>query len=346
MSTAQIVWNDSLKKYSLLAGRQTIASSHSAEYLQRIVVNQKNTKVLRAKITKVEMTNLKPFDNGLMVTSPNSTPVVPEIPPFSIKERFEFLEELIMLVIDGDAKSLVISGEGGVGKTHTVLKTMSNAGKINVNTILPSLDDLDIVPDDNEEEIEDKILSQIDKPKGDFIVVKGHSSPKALYRLMYENRDRTIIFDDCDSVLKDSDAISLFKSALDTYEDRWVSWYVEKSFGQESDLPLSFKFKGNIIFISNMPLYKIDEAVKTRCFKVDLSMTKPQRIEHMRNVIHDVMPDVDTELKHESLNLLEEHMHVTEDINFRSLMNVITIRNSKSKNWKKLGVYALMTENV
>lgn len=340
MAKATIVWDGKTQKHSLMFRKQTIASSKSAEYLVRLVAEQKHNKILQASITEVEIVSSEP-KGGITVIDEKGVQIANGNPDFDIEERFGFLEELITLVVDGDAKSLVVSGEGGVGKTFTVMDVLKKAGKVNVNTIVPNIESLNIIPSDAESTIEDKIFAQINQPKGDFIVIKGHASAKALYRLLYEHRTKTIIFDDCDSVLKDSSAISLLKSALDSYEERWVSWFVEQPFG-ESDLPLTFKFNGKIIFISNMPLYKIDEAVKTRCFKVDLSMTKPQRIQRMRMVLDDVMPHIDMDLKVEALDLLEANLHLTNDINFRSLMNIITIRGSGSRNWKKLGAYALM----
>jgi hypothetical protein len=159
--------------------------------------------------------------------------------------------------------------------------------------------------------------------------------------LLYENRERTIIFDDCDDILRDKSAIDLLKSALDSYEDRWVSWYIER----DTDLPTTFKFKGKIVFVTNIPIPKIDSAVRSRAFKVDIHMTKPQCIQWIRKALPDVLPDVDMQHKEDALNLLEENMHVTNDVNFRSLMNLTTIRTSPVRNWKKLGVYSLMVKD-
>ena len=176
--------------------------------------------------------------------------------------------------------------------------------------------------------------------KGDYVVVKGHASAKALYRILWENRNRTILFDDCDKVLQDQTAVMLLKPALDSYEDRWVSWRVE-GFAKDSDLPSTFKFNGSIIFITNMAMAKIDEAVKTRCYKVDVSMTFPQRIERMEAVLANVMPDVPLENKIEALDLIKQNLHRVKDVNFRALMNLITIRETVP-DWKPLATFALL----
>lgn len=339
---AQVIWSNDKKKYQLILKKKVIVSSKYVKNISQWVKEQKHPKILKAKITEFEVITTEP-QGGILISDKDGNSIASVSPSFDIEERFGFLEELISMVIEGDAKSLIVSGEGGVGKTFTVMNALKRHGKIDANEIIPNIEDLNIKVEDPSTVIEDKIFAQINKPQGDYVVVKGHASPKALYRKLYENRTKTIIFDDCDSVLKDSTAISLLKSALDSYEDRWVSWFIEQPFG-ESDLPMTFKFNGKIIFISNMPLSKIDEAVKTRCFKVDLSMSKSQRIQRMRNVLTHVLPDSNLEHKKDALDLLEENMHVTNDINFRSLMNLITIRGSDSTNWKKLGIYALTNE--
>ena len=43
---------------------------------------------------------------------------------FSIEERFDFLSKLIKMVANGEANSLIVLGEGGLGKTFTVNETV------------------------------------------------------------------------------------------------------------------------------------------------------------------------------------------------------------------------------
>jgi hypothetical protein len=342
---ASIIWDANKNKYHLVANGKTLVSSKRHEYLNYLVVQQKHSAIIKAKVTSAELVTAEPSTPGFKITDQAGNEIASVVPTFDIEERFQFLEELIMLVVEGDAKSLAITGRGGVGKSYTVMDVLRKAGKVNVNDVLPSIDDLqEITPDDEDEEIEGKIIKQITRPKGDYVVVKGYITAKALYRLMYDYRDRTIIFDDCDKVLKDGTCISLLKAALDSYEERWVSWAKDQMFG-ESDIPTTFKFTGKVMFISNMRLDELDEAIRTRCFKVDLTMTKAQSIQRMRSVLNHVMPDVDMTMKIEALDLLEENINVTDDVNFRSLMNLITIRKSGSPDWKRLGTY-LLTENA
>ena len=39
---------------------------------------------------------------------------------FNINQRFNFLQDLTSMVVRGTTPSLIVTGEGGLGKTHTV----------------------------------------------------------------------------------------------------------------------------------------------------------------------------------------------------------------------------------
>lgn len=48
------------------------------------------------------------------------------MPEFNINERFDFLQDLTSMVVCGVTPSLIVTGEGGLGKTHTVNSTMTS----------------------------------------------------------------------------------------------------------------------------------------------------------------------------------------------------------------------------
>jgi hypothetical protein len=178
--------------------------------------------------------------------------------------------------------------------------------------------------------------------KGDFIFIKGYSTAKALYRILYENRDKICVFDDCDSIQKDANAVNLIKAAADSYDDRWVSWYSENPF---SDLPRSFKFEGQIIFISNLSYHHVDQAIRSRSMCVDLSMTVDQKIERMAKIVEgeEFMPNLPIEHKRDALEFLKEKRFVVRDLTLRSLISVAKIRTGGSDNWKSLAEYIIRT---
>ena len=49
---------------------------------------------------------------------------------FTINQRFEFLGNLTQMVIGGITPSLIVTGEGGLGKTHSVTQSIRNSDLI------------------------------------------------------------------------------------------------------------------------------------------------------------------------------------------------------------------------
>jgi hypothetical protein len=243
---------------------------------------------------------------------------------FNINERFEFVEGLVNMIASGLTPSAVITGEGGLGKTYTVNKTLVASG-------LKDLSDVGAL----------EVASTINR-RNSFTSVKGYSTPKGLYRTLYENKDSVVVFDDCDSILKDPVALNLLKSALDSYGKRIISWNAE-GFGRDDELPRSFEFKGRVIFISNLAQDKIDQAIRSRSMMVDLSMTEDQKIERMEVIANseEFMPEFTAEFKNDALELIRSLKEDAKEISLRTLISVTKIRASGNKNWKGMATYIL-----
>jgi hypothetical protein len=174
-----------------------------------------------------------------------------------------------------------------------------------------------------------------------YAVVKGYSTAKGLFRTLYENRHRIVVFDDCDSVLENSTAVNLLKAALDSYDRRIITWNSE-SFGGDDDLPRSFEFTGGVIFISNRPIYKIDQAIRSRAICVDLSMTASQKIERMGTIIkaEEFMPQYDMEVKENALKFLDKMKNKAGDLNLRTLISVTRVA-ARGGEWENRAEYLL-----
>ena len=244
---------------------------------------------------------------------------------FNINERFEFVENLVEMIATGLTPSAVITGEGGLGKTYTVNKTLVAQG-------LKDLTDAGAL----------EVGSTVNR-RNSFTSVKGYSTPKGLYRTLYENKDSVVVFDDCDSILKDPVALNLLKSALDSYGKRIISWNAEAGFGRDDELPRSFEFKGRVIFISNLSQDKIDQAIRSRSMMVDLSMTEDQKIERMEVIAasDEFLPEFTTEYKRDALDLIRSLKEDAKEISLRTLISVTKIRASGNKNWKGMATYIL-----
>ena len=226
------------------------------------------------------------------------------MPEFNINQRFDFLKDLTSMVVCGVTPSLIVTGEGGLGKTHTVTSTIQEG------SVEPS----------------------------EWVSFKGYSTPRGLYNTLFDHNGKLIIFDDCDSVLEDKVALNILKSALDSYETRQITWMAKMN--RNDEYPQQFNFTGRIIFISNKDKSKIDGAILSRSLVVDLTMTPEEKIDRMNFIIEDILPEFDLTSKKEALEFLDEKQDKT-NLNIRSLIMISKIRQTFPDTWKSLATYMI-----
>lgn len=233
---------------------------------------------------------------------------------FDINTRFKFMRQLTDMVVNGATPSLIITGEPGWSKSFTVQEALKAAGL---------------------------------KAKGqggyDYEIIKGFSTPKAMYRALYENQDGLVIFDDCDSVLKDDTSVNILKGALDSYERRVIHWRSER---QDEDLPPYFEFKGQVIFISNRDKSKMNPALISRSFLIDVSMTMDEKFERLENLLDNLGPeDTDIKVKRQVLDIMVENKDIAPDISIRTFLRGLKIRLAAEKtgsdDWNDLVTYMI-----
>ena len=221
---------------------------------------------------------------------------------FNINQRFQFLNDLTTMVVNNTTPSLIVTGEGGLGKTHSVTETIKS-------------NDLS----------EDK-----------YVFFKGYSTARGLYNTLYDNNDKLIIFDDCDSVLDDKVALNILKSALDSYETRTISWMAKMN--KNDEYPQQFEFTGRIIFISNKSISAVNEAIRSRSLTVDLTMTPSDKIERMSAILENILPEYQLEFKKEALDFLSGVCNEV-SVNMRMLIMVTKMRYNYPDRWKDLASY-------
>ena len=241
---------------------------------------------------------------------------------FDINTRFGFVEKLVTMVASGVQPSAVVTGEGGLGKTYTVTKTLEANGYKDISDLA-----------------EFEVGSIINTRKC-FTFVKGYSTAKGLYRTLFENNKSIIVFDDCDAVLKDPVALNILKGALDSYGKRIISWNADM---RDDDLPKSFNFEGRVIFISNMSQDKIDQAIRSRSMMIDLSMTTNQKIDRMEHISKSeaFLPEYDKSVKADALALIRAIKDDCKEISLRTLIAVAKVRASNPTDYKDLATYML-----
>ena len=286
-------------------------------------VNGKYQALINGKIvkrTKKEHMDYVLRKAGVQATAAEAS--APQESRFSINERFGFVADMVTMLANGAQASVVVTGPGGLGKSFTVNQSLVANGFKDISTL---------------EALE--VGARINTTKS-FRVIKGYSTPKGLYRLLYENKDGVLVFDDCDSVLKDPVSLNLLKGALDSYSKRIISWRADI---RDEDLPTSFEFKGRVVFISNLASSQIDQAIITRSMAVDLSMTKAQKVERMRYILgtNEFMPEFSKTVKDDAMALIDRLQDSVKELSLRTLIQVTKIRQSAGANWANLAEYTI-----
>jgi hypothetical protein len=178
----------------------------------------------------------------------------------------------------------------------------------------------------------------------DYYFSTGTATTAGLYELLYKNRNKLLIFDDCDAVFKDPESVNILKGALDTYDIREISKLTKSntfdSLGMSDEemaeeversgkLPNKFDFTGQVIFISNLPESKFDKALLSRSLHVDVHLNREELLERMRLIMRRLAPDVEFDKKVEALEFLSDicDKYPTKfDLNIRTLIHAINLR--------------------
>jgi len=221
---------------------------------------------------------------------------------FSVEQRFEFLVSFTQMIANKKAKSLIILGEGGLGKTWTVNDTLRKCG----------------------------VKEQ------DICIKKGFSTARGLYETLYDNNGKIIILDDYDSVFKNEDSVNILKGALDSYDKRILSWDAKTV--KNSEYPKQYEFTGRIIFISNLNFNQIDGPILDRGLFVDLAMTNQEKIDRMKLVLNDVcrVNHFDPMFGYIAVDFFERNTTTLNKLSMRKLITVMSLIREYNDNWEVL----------
>jgi len=247
----------------------------------------------------------------------------------------EYIKELF------DGEEQIVYSPSVASKTHLYADSQ---GFIHHNTygVIQSIENAGLVKDDS------------------YVHIKGKATPVALYRELFHNKDNgLVVFDDCDSIFKNEDAVNILKGALDSTTPRMISWKSSRTFrvadcvpGSEcyeaqmeaGKYPDEFEFKGRVIFISNIPMAKLDGAVKSRSFTIDIMISRQDMVKRMETLIKKGAFDktFDRSIQEDALSFLSKKAEGATSkskdglLNLRSFLNACKFRATGKANWSKL----------
>lgn len=236
------------------------------------------------------------------------------------EDQLSDMKALIKLVIKGASNACFIAGRGGVGKTHTVEETLNELG--------------------------------LHDGSG-YFKNTGSSSAAGLYGLMFKYKDNVLLFDDSDGSLADQDSRNLFKSATDTKKERKLVWNKVSSRLKDPDditeddlangiLPTNFVFTGKVIFISNLPINKLDPdgALRTRALMISIDPTDEEVLNFMEKICVKVPLEEGLSLTADERREVVDELRKSKQsgtVNIRKLVRALNIRAGDPQgNWQRL----------
>lgn len=243
----------------------------------------------------------------------------------SFTDTLEHLDHFVSTLASSKSKgmnAIFTAGRGGVGKTQTVMTALHRAGLADGSG---------------------------------FFKNTGSASAAGIYVLLYHHRNDIVVFDDSDGALGDVDARNLIKAATDTGDRRKMVWNKKSSFIYDADddaaaeqykddlsmAPNHYDFNGKIIFISNLPIEKLDPdgAIKTRAILINFDPSDNEVLDYIEKNIMSFRVDEPYSLsKDERLKVLDAVRRSKRkgDVNFRTFVRALAFAAPGTKNWEKL----------
>lgn len=283
------------------------------------------------RATKGELTKIRRGVWNLTGDDENVTilPINEVVNADMIRERFEVLGLLANGVVEGNIRSLIISGAPGVGKTHELERKLKNAERSN------------------------QIIS--------YVSIKGSISPIGLYEALYNNceKGQVVVLDDLDSVFDNEETLNILKAALDTGTKRIISWAKASRFLADSDIPRSFEYCGQIVFITNTDPDRVIakggrlaphmNALVSRSVFLDLCIHDNESIMvRVEQVLRESELADDLDIDEDAVEAIIEWMHQNvKRLRSLSIRTVIQLASyiKTSEDWKKLAAATMLRPN-
>lgn len=231
-----------------------------------------------------------------------------------IRDLFDMLEDVTESVCNGASKGLVVTGNGGLGKSYHV----------------------------------ERVTEKCANAKH----VKGTMSAVHLYMALYECSEpgHVLVLDDCNKPLFDEESLNILMSAIDTKEKRMVSYSKASKVLEADDIPNQFEMKGSVIVISNVDFQAqlqrnsrvapLLEALMTRCHYMDVMLRSTrEKMVRMRDVIERggmfQTMGLTPEQADDVIGFIEKHQADMFDLSIRAAILIAEQRVDRPDTWER-----------
>ncbi len=316
---------DKFKDESVKEGRKPIpdAPSKSKNYYQE----------MKAKMAAIERGEAY---TDISSDYKNAQKLLDQTPYADPETIFDDVDAYIEMVVKRLQPSLIVAGGPGIGKTFGITKKIKSMG-------LRKIEPIEIPDGLSADELRELGIDMNAESDGDWVHIKGASTAFGMYMNLFRYKEKLVVFDDCDSVFNDKDGVNILKGALDSNDKRVISWISKSTTGAKAVAPPRFEFKGRIIFISNLPMKKIDDAIRSRSFVVDINLKMEDVLKRIETILPKIGADSEVPLtmdaKMRAFEFLKEKASeegVEMEISIRTLVNFAKIAQSGVSQWRRL----------
>lgn len=267
-----------------------------------------------------------------VATSANVQPEPPKpVDKELIRKRFQTLGVLADGVVECNIRALMVAGSAGVGKTFELEQKLDAAKR------------------------DGKIES--------YEAIKGSISAIGLYQALWNNKEKgqVLLLDDSDAIYGDEEALNLLKAALDTSTKRRISWAKASRFLKDEDIPNSFEYEGQIVFITNTNPDQVVSrggkfaphmsALLSRAVFLDLCIHDARailvRIEQVLgdSDLADKLKLSDREIK-TIIEWMSKHVESLRSISIRTVIQIAGFMKTSKTNWEDLAQMTLLKSNL
>lgn len=161
------------------------------------------------------------------------------------------------MIVKTDTPSLVIKGEGGLGKSHTVMAELENLGLTeNIN----------------------------------YFYITGHVTPKELFNIIGRSaglqKPQLIVFDDVDSLVENKTSVALLKASLGAVRGRRIVSY----HSSRGDGKAQVEFDGKVIMILNSIRQEtaLGRPLLDRCITFSMDLSPKETVEYIDSIIYKI----------------------------------------------------------
>lgn len=238
----------------------------------------------------------------------------------SVQQFQVVTEDFVQRVVSGVHANAILQGPPGLGKSYVVTQALKKAGKI---------------------------------PDTDYIVIKGHIAPQALFGIlyMYRRKGQVVVLDDCDNIFATETGLEILKSATDQ-DSREVTWMSSRSPVINGTTVDKFVFNGSLIVCSNISITtgrggrrdRSGAAFLSRLTYWDMKLSQRER---MYAQIFNLVVEADylsrnpkTKLnllqKRELMKFILENLDDIIQFDLRMPQHIAAEMNANPKNWKSV----------